>query len=364
MTKSIRLAILAICTTLAFAEVPSTMIFQGAVTQSGVAVTGKKDVTISFYDSATGGTQVWANQFTGVKFTNNGYFGIDLSTATSALPTFDKPLFAEIIVDGKTGDSRIALSTTPYAMRSAIADSSYSAHRAVTASQAELAMSVSPDAAVTVLNGKTGSLSIAGYNGITVQTNSNGIDLLLDSKPRFADTVTASAFREEIQKTHIMDIGGNSFDLYSSNTNWKHYNGTLEASCTSGAIGPFQAAAVVDLPEGAIVDSMALYSQDNVGYPVYSNFNFTSFVTPTSSIIAGAAFSVQPLLNSGRLLQIYLGSSYFKRNNPAIANAIISKEDRIYKINIGSSNTSVSCRATGTNVVIYKMSIYYRLPTL
>ncbi len=364
MTKSISLAILAICTTLAFAEVPSTMIFQGAVTQSGLAVTGKKDVTISLYDSATGGTQVWVNQFTGVKFSNNGYFGIDLSTANSALPSFDKPLFAEIIVDGKTGDSRIALSTTPYAMRSAIADSAYSAHKAVTASQADSAISISPDAAVTALNGRTGSLSIAGYNGIAVQTNSNGINLLLDSKPRFADTVTASAFREEIQKTHIMDIGGSPFHIYSSNPNWKLVSGSLEAVCTSGAIGPLQAAVMVDLPEGAIVDSMSMYSQDNVGFPIYSNLNITSFITPTSSIVAGAAFTVQPKLNSGRLLQIYGGSNYFKRNDPAIANTIISKEDRVYKINIGSTNTTVPCNASGTNVMIYKMSLYYRLPTL
>ena len=98
----------------AFAELPTTMLFQGNMTVDGKAQTGATKLVVALYDADTKGTKVWEESFASVSMVN-GAFAVQLG-ATQALPAFDKPLYVQLSADGKAAATRVPLTLAPYAV--------------------------------------------------------------------------------------------------------------------------------------------------------------------------------------------------------------------------------------------------------
>ena len=61
---------------------PGTFQHQGRLSDStGAAITGSHDLTLVFFDEASGGTELWREEFTGVDF-EAGFYSVELGTVT------------------------------------------------------------------------------------------------------------------------------------------------------------------------------------------------------------------------------------------------------------------------------------------
>ena len=123
------------------AAVPQSILFQGTMSQAGVSASGSLPMTIKLCTNVdatvtTGCTTVLSQS---VAF-NKGYYAVNLPGDGFALPTFDKQYYVDITLDSKPTGVRIPLTSTPYALRSDIADSAGHAATAVTASNATKAV--------------------------------------------------------------------------------------------------------------------------------------------------------------------------------------------------------------------------------
>lgn len=107
-----------------FAEVPRLINYQGYITDAdGVPANGTKQVVFRMYENETGGVPLWSEEHTIVA--QNGVFTVLLgSMPGSSLDNvpFDKQYYLEIVVDGVQLNSRLALASAAYAIRSSSTD--------------------------------------------------------------------------------------------------------------------------------------------------------------------------------------------------------------------------------------------------
>ncbi|HEY3296828.1 MAG TPA: hypothetical protein VGL38_15460 [bacterium] len=105
----------------AFAAVPQKISYQGVLTNaSGVVVPdGNYDLTLSLYDTLSGGTALWTEaQLTAV---SHGIFNVVLGSVVPITKAFDKPLFLGVAVAGGAELSpRTLLTASPYSLNAPV----------------------------------------------------------------------------------------------------------------------------------------------------------------------------------------------------------------------------------------------------
>ena len=144
--------------TMAFAQMPQTMSYQGVLHDNADApYQGNHVLTFSLFDAQTMGTQVWTETHTDEPIAD-GVFSVVLGapkngTAVPLNIAFDKPYFLEITIDGNTLPTRMPLTAVPYALQ---------------------ASQVDAEAAVTKLNHLTGDVTVAGGENVTVEVDEAG----------------------------------------------------------------------------------------------------------------------------------------------------------------------------------------------
>jgi|GEM_PF-2858140 len=221
--------IMAITATCALATVPSTMLFQGNMSESEVPVNGARSLDLKLFDASTGGSLVWEETFGRVDF-RNGYFAVQLGKITT-LPQFEKPLFVELLLDGNAGAERIPLSTAPYAQRASIADSSVKANFATSAGKSDFAVTAETAnnlAAGSIVANATNAVfatnaeSANGYNSANSLTTSGAVTAgnFQTSGSLNADAVVAASLTAE-------NVISNGFFKMPLNT-----TGNLFADCS------------------------------------------------------------------------------------------------------------------------------------
>ena len=143
--RSTRLAcvLLLVIAATAGAQVPRTINFQGRVRDAaGVYLDGQRQCTLKIYDQPTGGTLLFTELYD-ADF-DKGTFTITIGAKTPggipASVAFDKPYWLSCTIAGFNGGQeilpRMRMSSTPYALRAAIADTAIHADGATTAETA------------------------------------------------------------------------------------------------------------------------------------------------------------------------------------------------------------------------------------
>ncbi len=106
--------------------VPMTLDHQGRLFDSlGSPLDGSNDLSIALYDTPSGGSPVWSHDYSGHAF-DNGYFHVVLGGAGSTaldLDDFDgDDLWLELAVNTGPALPRLAIGSTAFAFRAAVAD--------------------------------------------------------------------------------------------------------------------------------------------------------------------------------------------------------------------------------------------------
>ncbi len=155
------------------AQTPRTISYQGAVTSGSQPASGPHVLRVAFYDSLSGGQQLY--QETHTTTITGGIFNIQIGSLTPFPATlrFDHPYYLGVSIDGEAELSpRSALSSAPYALASHIS---------------ELAEGLTPDAhgVVTSINELAGALHITGDSITTITEIGNTISI--HAKPAIAN---------------------------------------------------------------------------------------------------------------------------------------------------------------------------------
>ncbi len=118
-----RLFVILILLSVAFAEIPATLSYQGKITDTdGIGLNGTYPVTFKIYDVETGGTELWSESH-GSILVNKGLFSVILGNITPLELPFDEQYWLEIIIDGDDMSPRQPINAVAYAFRAGIADS-------------------------------------------------------------------------------------------------------------------------------------------------------------------------------------------------------------------------------------------------
>lgn len=158
MKKAIFLLLVAI---ISFAEVPQLINYQGKLTDpDGMAIDVPTDITFRIYDDPGAGTLRWSESHVAVTV-NHGLFDVVLGSTTPLDLPFDEQYWVELEVDGEVLSPRQPLTSAPYALRAAYADSLASTSGGV----------------VTSLNTLTGALTLISDGGIHIDTSGSTIRL-------------------------------------------------------------------------------------------------------------------------------------------------------------------------------------------
>lgn len=108
----------------AFAQ-PTQMTFTGNLSNSGAPTTGNHNFVFTLFDQPSGGTNAWTESQANVAV-NNGVITTVLGASTPLTPAIlnGAPLYLEVTVDGTVLSPRVAVVSTPYAVRAAVANTS------------------------------------------------------------------------------------------------------------------------------------------------------------------------------------------------------------------------------------------------
>jgi len=121
-----KLFVLAIISLLVFSGVPRLMNYQGKITdESGIGLNTTVPMTFELYSSETGEDALWSETQT-VTITK-GFFSVILGLVNEFPDSvdFSTQYWLQVVVDGESMSEREQLTSTPYSMRSAIADRGY-----------------------------------------------------------------------------------------------------------------------------------------------------------------------------------------------------------------------------------------------
>ena len=152
------------CGSIALAQVPQTLNYQGLLTDGdgGAVPTGDYELEFRLYDVSAGGSPLWSETQT-VRVTQ-GIVNAVLGNTTPIDIVFDRQMYIGISVDGAPELSpRIQLTAAPYALGAA---------------------SVQEDALVRSLNGVQGDLHIAAEDEVTVTGSGDTIRIGVDLPDR------------------------------------------------------------------------------------------------------------------------------------------------------------------------------------
>lgn len=163
--KKILFALMLFLSSVAVAQVPRTISYQGLLTDgSGNFIAdGNHSITIKLYESASGGAAIYeeSQSTTIVK----GLFNVIIGSVTPISPSlaFDKAYYMSIAVDGGAElVPRSAISAAPYAMYASVAGVANALAPGVTG-------------VVTSLNEKSGAVTLEGGGGTTITSVGNVI---------------------------------------------------------------------------------------------------------------------------------------------------------------------------------------------
>lgn len=167
--RSLIIALLAIGT-VCLAQVPKTITIQVYLEQGGSPLSGKHDLTVTWYDRPVGGI----NRYTET-VTVDAIDGIATLLAGSTNPIPDSllltgPLWLSFSIDGAPELlPRTVLSSVPYALL---------------AQHAMVADALSPEVTgvVTSINEIAGGVEVVGTNGITISRNGNTLNIAQSAK--------------------------------------------------------------------------------------------------------------------------------------------------------------------------------------
>jgi hypothetical protein len=181
------IALVAIATVPATAQIPRTISFQGVLADASGALIpdGPQDLTISIYDVATGGTPLFSEtqRVTVVRGVFNAIIGTTDPAGIPAAIAFDMPYYLGVRVGSGTELSpRTPFTSVPYALNAAMAQ------RAIVADRADSAMwaqtSVTSDTTMNIVgghvssvNGQQGAIEFLGQGATTVTRNGNQITI-------------------------------------------------------------------------------------------------------------------------------------------------------------------------------------------
>ena len=149
------LVFLVVAATLLSAQVPRTISYQGVLTDGGgnPISDGAHSLTVRIYDAPSGGALIHTETQTVV--TARGIFSAIIG-ATAPIPAslaFDRAYWLGLSVDGGVELAPLtALTSVPYALRSAVAD----------------ALAPGATGVVTSINGQSGALTLQGAGGTTI----------------------------------------------------------------------------------------------------------------------------------------------------------------------------------------------------
>jgi hypothetical protein len=105
-------------------DVAQTVWYQGFIADvlTGEPVNATYDITVSLYDSDSGGTQIWGAETHADVVIAEGWFNIELGS-TATLPAFDDPpYYLQLTVNGEVMSPRQKLASVPSALRSGETD--------------------------------------------------------------------------------------------------------------------------------------------------------------------------------------------------------------------------------------------------
>ena len=109
---------------IAQAQIPQVISYQGYLSDQNGAYTGTTSATLALFDGSSSVTQVWSHLYPSVTV-SNGYYSIlmDLSQNwTNGVADFSKQFWLEVQINGKTLNPRVQMTAAPYAMNARRAD--------------------------------------------------------------------------------------------------------------------------------------------------------------------------------------------------------------------------------------------------
>ncbi len=138
MRKSVQIFVLLLVVTAAFAQVPRQISFQARLTTpDGVPYHDVvMEVTFRIYNSPTSLVELWDETHPSIDF-ENGVCSVILGDFSPLYMNFDTTYWLEIEIDGEVLSPRYQMTSSPYAIRAAIADT---AEVAVLAGNADVAV--------------------------------------------------------------------------------------------------------------------------------------------------------------------------------------------------------------------------------
>lgn len=169
--------------------VPETVSFTARVTDNGSPANGALSVHIALFDAATGGTMVWEE--TQSLTADAGLVYATLGSTTALTPTVldGRGLYAELTIEGDVLSPRISITSVPYAVRAAVADSVEGLDPAAlqlkvtgTCATGSAIRQVNPDGTVVCETGTGGDITaVTTSGGITGGAASGAIALSIDT---------------------------------------------------------------------------------------------------------------------------------------------------------------------------------------
>lgn len=206
-TSSI-LALPFLAAALLHAEVPSSVLFQGYLTNNGTPLNGQQTLLVKACDALVDGN--CKTVFNDKVQATSGYY----SALLQGMPTMDKPYWLEVASNGSLLPDRIALTATPYALRATVSDSAAKTSFADSATGAERAVT-----AINAINATHATSASALDNGVVVANAANANEAAhavnadkaaLAAKATLADKATEADHATNSDKAALADVAASA----------------------------------------------------------------------------------------------------------------------------------------------------------
>ncbi|MFI5201961.1 MAG: phage tail protein, partial [Candidatus Kapaibacterium sp.] len=140
MKKLLLLAALTIgAASVAQAQIPQIIAFQGVLSTQDSAFTGSVPLTLTLYDGSGG--QVWSHTYGGVQV-SRGYYAVNMDFSKdwqNGIADFSKQYWVGANINGQDLSPHVQLTASPYTMNARKADTAAAAYTALNARNADTA---------------------------------------------------------------------------------------------------------------------------------------------------------------------------------------------------------------------------------
>jgi len=302
----------------AAAQIPQTMLFQGQLSQGGIAVNDRIPILVNLCDAASDNLAGCSKVYSDSTTVTNGYYAIQIP-----LPAMNKPYWLDVTANKMVAAARIPLSSAPYAINALVADSAGRATKADTATVATKLMA-----------GATG-------NNLTLSGN-----------------ITASTYSYYTPKPMIMEIPVQSLapNPYQSDPLWVSAAWSFGYVCpTAGAtIGKLTSSYILNIPDGAIIDSLITYADDanTSGLPinVYIDADNVDAGTEISIIDLGTP-GVNNDQTSPKTEWTNVRSTLYRKASPLVTKGhVVDKSKYVYYFSVYAAGGTATCSLAGSFV--------------